>query len=106
MNLIGCEARNYRWKYHLALALSAHRAGRVGAGEPSPGEEGAERRDGCVAEERGLGEGDLGSGNNLSAGVLATLNVAVGDNLKSTFREKEQLSAKSDLPVHVYQIGL
>lgn len=74
------------------LALIAHRAGRaVGAGEPHTGEGGAERRDGCVAgEERGPGEGDLGSGNNLPAGVLATLNFAVRENLKSTLREKEQ----------------
>lgn len=75
--------------------------------EPSTGEEGAERRDGCVAEEeRGPGEGDLRSGKNPSARLLATLNFAVRENLKSTFREMEQLSAKSDLPVHVSQIGL
>lgn len=69
---------------------SQGRQGSGGGGEPQTGEGGAERRDGSVAEERGPGEGDLGSGNNLPAGVLATLNFAVRENLKSTLREKEQ----------------
>lgn len=59
-----------------------------------------------AGEERSTGEGERGDCDNLEAGLLAMPDFAVGTTGKVHLERRSNFRAKSDLPVHVHQIGL
>lgn len=58
-----------------------------------------------AGEERSAGEGERGDCDNLEAGLLAMPDFAVGTTGEVPLQRRSNFRAKTDLPVHVYQIG-